>query len=145
MPDEAVAVTIVPAEAVTTESATIETAVVEVTEQEATARTEIREDAETERARIAAETERQAIEAAERVASAVTREEMDECRRNLEAMQQIQLQQGEQLGSILATLEALNRQANPPPPVESVEVTPGSPEVQGPAEAPKPRKKVALI
>lgn len=108
----------------------------------------IQEEGATERAQIQAEVETAHIEAAAEVASAVTREELDECRRNIETLQTGQttlLSQTQLILDQLAELtEEVEEEVSLPSPHERPENEKGAhPEARTPeAESPpEPEKK----
>lgn len=105
----------------------------------------IQEEGATERAQIQAEVETAHIEAAAEVASAVTREELDECRRNIETLQTGQTTLISQTQLILDQLaELTEEEALPPNPQEPPESERDAhPEARTPeAESPpEPEKK----
>lgn len=110
-------------------------------------------EASVERAEIQAETEVAAIEAAAEVATAVTREELDECRRNIETLQTGQttlLSQTQLILDQLAELteEETEEEASPPnpqePPESERDVHPEArtPEAESPPEPEKKKPRV---
>jgi len=139
---------IVPDAVPEAEAPVVQAAAVEAQAEAAVAIAEVQEEGATARAEIAAEAATEQTEALAEAAAAVSREEVEECRRNIGTLTETVTTLSSQVQSLLTALEAEVETEEPPNPNEppaSDAVDPPAQETSQAEVPPEPVKKKPAV